>query len=89
MYEIRCTLTGDNAEAESLDGALVAAATIVDDAFAARPVQGLVVRARGALLITQDGRYDAHATALARRGCRSVRAFERQELDALAARSRS
>lgn len=75
MYEIRCTLTGDTAEAEDLEGALTAAAAIVRDAVDARPFQGRAAKARGSLLVTRladGGRYvyDGPATLLARSGQR-------------------
>lgn len=72
MYDVRCSLTGDSAEADDLGAALVAAATIVDDAFEARPFQGRILKARQSLLVTRDGRYDPHATMLARAGRRTV-----------------
>lgn len=70
MYDVRCSLTGDSAEADDLEAALTAAATIVRDAFDARPVQGRAAKARGSLLVTRDGRYDPQATMLARAGRR-------------------
>lgn len=69
-FAIKCGLTGDAAEAETFEAALVAAAALVDDAFDAVPVQGRTKAARRSLLIIRDGMYDGAATSLARAGLR-------------------
>lgn len=83
-WRIIVSWTGDVAEAEDIDSALLAAYTLIDDAGARNP-RGTV---RRSVYITKDGRYNSHATELARRGYRSINDFERQELEALAARNK-
>lgn len=85
-YEILCKLTGDRAEADTDDAALIAAWELVEDAHRAVPAQGRLEAARKSLYITRDGSYQGTLTELARLGHRSVAAFERSEYVALGAR---
>lgn len=72
MYEIKCQLTGDVAEAETWEAALVAADTLVRDDADANPYQGRTRAARASLLLSEDGSYRGILTELARSGVRSV-----------------
>lgn len=71
-YEIRCALTGDEAEADSAEAALLAAHTLVDDAFDELPLQGRVRAARRTISILRDGIADVALTRLAQRGQRTM-----------------
>lgn len=67
-YEIICG-SGDRAQAETPDAALLAAATLADDA--ANGIAGAQRIWRKQIVITRDGTYDGQLTMAARRGERS------------------
>lgn len=72
-YEIRCTLTGDVAEAEGQAAALLAADTLVRDHAGSTPAAGAMKAARRSLYICRlddnDRRtYDMGLTEMARAG---------------------
>lgn len=71
-YEIRCGLTGDEAEADTPEAALLAASTLVDDAVEAFSVRGRIDNARRSLQILRDGRADVVLTRAAQRGTRRM-----------------
>lgn len=71
-FEIRCLASGDFAEAEDVDAALVAADTLARDYADARKTQGALDRARHSLLVVRDGKLDGVATEKARRGWRTT-----------------
>lgn len=72
MYEVKVALTGDTAEAETWEAALVAADTLCHDADDALPVQGRMRAARKSVTVTEDGSYRGTLTELARSGARSA-----------------
>lgn len=69
-FEVKVGLTGDSAEADTLEAALVAADTLVRDAFDDTPTQGRTRAARESITITDNGQHAGLATELARQGHR-------------------
>lgn len=78
MLTIEIPFSGDSAEADSVDAALLAAFTLIEDL----PVASRNT-ARQSAQICKGGRYSIMLTALARHGHRSLRDFEIAELRAL------
>jgi ornithine cyclodeaminase/alanine dehydrogenase-like protein (mu-crystallin family) len=68
MFDIVCIASGDRAQADDLDSALVAAATLVNDHSQARRRQGATLAARRSIVILRDGLRDNVATTLAHQG---------------------
>lgn len=69
-FTVTVGLTGDSADAATLEAALVAADTLAHDAADALPVQGRLRATRASIVIAEDGVYAGFATALARQGHR-------------------
>lgn len=74
----RIQVRDDVGYASDLDAALLAAATMTEDQ------QADADDVRATITVTVHGSPSPFATSLARRGCRSLAEFERQELRALA-----
>lgn len=66
MLTVKLTTTGDNAEALTEGGALLAAATLCDDASETR--YGLARVHRRGVIVLRDDYYDGQLTAAAREG---------------------
>lgn len=72
MFEIRCGLTGDIAEAETWEAALVAADTLAHDAFNALPIEGRLRAARESMFLSEEKNYCGDLTRYAREGKRQI-----------------
>jgi len=70
QFQIVVAATGDRAEADCLDAALIAASTLVDDRADHLGTQGALAATRRSVIILRDGKHDAIATTLARSGAR-------------------
>lgn len=70
-YEIVLAYTGDRAEATTPAGALLAAATLVDDDLATTPTQGRMRALRDTLYVHENGSYSGTLTTWARAGRRT------------------
>lgn len=71
-FEIICTASGDRAEAETAEAALVAADTLARDSLDGISAQGALRAARRTLYITENGTYNGLLTEFARRGVRDL-----------------
>lgn len=69
-FEIRCLASGDTAEAEDREAALVAASTLARDYADALGTRGSLDLARRSLYVLRDGKLDGGTTEAARRGWR-------------------
>jgi hypothetical protein len=69
-FEIVLGATRDRATAETPEAALLAAATLVDDAY--KGTQGQIRELRGTVYITENGAYAGVLTAFARQGTRTL-----------------
>jgi hypothetical protein len=71
-YEVRCGLTGDEAQASTPEGALLAAATLVEDAVGVGDLgRDRLPAARHSILILAHGRSDCVLTRAAHDGIRA------------------
>jgi len=70
-YLVKVTVSGDEAEADDLRSALLAASTLVEDYREFQGRQGSAKAARASIYIIREGIFDGLATTLAREGrCR-------------------
>lgn len=76
MFEIKCHRSGDVAEAETAEDALVAADTLAHDYADAHRVQGSLRAARQSIIISENGTWSNVLTGLARQGFRALLSAE-------------